>query len=132
MKPVPISSTSLLSRGACRQPSRITRHASRSGFTLLEIIMALAILALISGTVFGIMRTSLRTAVETQKMQMEDDELSRFIMLCRHTFQNLPSTAILTLKIVETGDPVQQELTINGVPEAFAFGTNPMSYKDSI
>lgn len=104
----------------------------RQGFTLLEVIMGLALLALLSGMVFGVMRVSLKTAVETQKMQLENDELSRFIMLCRHTFQNLPSTAILTLKVTEQSDPVQQELTISGVPEAFAFGANPMSYKDSI
>jgi prepilin-type N-terminal cleavage/methylation domain-containing protein len=102
------------------------------GFTLLEMIMVLAILAMISGMVFGVMRVSLRTAVETQKMQTEDDELNRFIRLCRHTFQNLPATAVLTLKITETGTPVQQELTIAAVPEAFAFGANPMSYQDSI
>jgi len=104
----------------------------RRGFTLLEVIMALLLMAMISGMVFGIMRTALRTAVETGKMQVENDEVSRFIMLCRHTLQNLPSTAILTLTITETGDPVQQELTISSVPEAFAFGPNPMSYKDSI
>lgn len=104
----------------------------RRGFTLLEVIMGLALLALLSGMVFGIMRVSLKTAFETQRMQKENDELSRFIMLCRHTFQNLPATAILTLEVTENGNPAQQELTISGVPEAFAFGTNPMSYKDSI
>ena len=115
-------------------PSAATVGGSRSrrAFTLIEVVMALSILALLSGMVFGIMRVSLKTAFETRKMQMENDEVSRFIMLCRHTLQNLPGTAILSLKVIETGDPVQQELTISGVPEAFAFGSNPMSYKDSI
>lgn len=113
------------------------QHATRTvrratGFTLLEVVMALSLLALLSGMVFGVMRVSMSTAFETRKMQLENDEISRFIMLCRHTFMNLPSTAILTLEITETGTPVQQELTISGVPEAFAFGSNPMSYKDSI
>ena len=117
-------------------PSSFILHPSsvrpRGGFTLLEIVMALTLLALLSGMVFGIVRIAMRTAMDTRAMQMENDEVSRFIMLCRHTFQNLPSTAILTLKITETGTPVQQELTISGVPETFAFGVNPMSYKDTI
>ncbi|MFZ4764743.1 MAG: prepilin-type N-terminal cleavage/methylation domain-containing protein [Roseimicrobium sp.] len=104
----------------------------RHGFTLLEIVMALTILALLSGMVFGIIRVSMNTATETRALQLENDAVSRFILLCRHTFQNLPSTAILTLTITEKGTPPQQELTLSGVPEAFAFGVNPMSYKDSI
>ncbi len=117
------------------RPTTLQPHGAprlRQAFTLIEVVMALSILALLSGMVFGIMRVSLKTAVETQKMQMENDEVSRFIMLCRHTLQNLPGTSILSLKVIQTGDPVQQELTISGVPEAFAFGSNPMSYKDSI
>jgi prepilin-type N-terminal cleavage/methylation domain-containing protein len=124
------------SRASVSDSSHMRRPSSsrvfQQGFTLLEMIMVLSLVAMISGMVFGVMRVSLRTAVETQKMQMEDDELNRFIRLCRHTFQNLPATAVLTLKITETGTPVQQELTIAAVPEAFAFGANPMSYKDSI
>jgi prepilin-type N-terminal cleavage/methylation domain-containing protein len=104
----------------------------RSGFTLLELILGLSLLALFTVMVTGVMRSSLRSVFWAQQMQLETDQLNRFILLCRQTFQNLPSTAILTLKITETGMPVQQELTISGVPEAFAFGTNPMSYKDSI
>ena len=111
-------------------PSALRR--SKCGFTLLEVIMALPLLALLSGMVFGILRVSLKTAVETQKMQLENDELNRFITLCRNMFQNLPSTATVKLKITETGTPPMQELTISGVPEAFSFGTNPLSYDDSI
>jgi prepilin-type N-terminal cleavage/methylation domain-containing protein len=112
---------------AFRLPSSTQR-----GFTLLELIIGLSILAMFTVMITGIMRSSLRTVFWTRDMQLENDQLNRFIMLCRQTFQNLPSTGILTLKIIEAGDPVQQELTISGVPEAFAFGPNPMSYKDSI
>src|SRR5258706_15723636 len=108
------------------------RTAMGRGFTLLELILGLSLLALFTVMVTGVMRASMRTVFQTRDMQLENDQLNRFIMLCRQTFQNLPSTGILTLKIIEAGDPMQQELTISGVPEAFAFGPNPMSYKDSI
>src|SRR5688572_8081474 len=92
----------------------------RSGFTLLELILGLSLLALFTVMVAGVVRGSLRSVFWAYEMQLETDQLNRFILLCRQTFQNLPSTAILTLKITETGMPVQQELTISGVPEAFA------------
>jgi prepilin-type N-terminal cleavage/methylation domain-containing protein len=132
--------TSFHKRGAMTRPApqpdaaRSSSASSwlRSGFTLLELILGLSLLALFTVMVTGVMRSSLRSVFWAQQMQLETDQLNRFILLCRQTFQNLPAPAILTLKITETGMPVQQELTISGVPEAFAFGTNPMSYKDSI
>jgi prepilin-type N-terminal cleavage/methylation domain-containing protein len=115
------------SRGGQREAVRLRR-----GFTLLEMILGLTLLALFSVAVTSIMSATLRTTFLARNSQMETDQVNRFVLLCRHTFQNLPSTAILSLKIIETGTPIQQELTISGVPETFAFGTNPMSYKDSI
>nr|WP_265593027.1 prepilin-type N-terminal cleavage/methylation domain-containing protein [Verrucomicrobium sp. BvORR034] len=109
-----------------------TSRASAGGFTLLEMIMALTLLALLSGMVFGIVRVSVRTAVDTRQIQQENDEVNRYVALCRHMFQNLPVTAILTLKVTETATPPIQELTISGAPEAFSYGYSPMSYKDTI
>lgn len=110
-----------------------TSHASGGGgFTLLEMIMALTLLSVLSGLIFGIVRVSLRTAVDTRQIQMENDEVNRYVALCRHMFQNLPVTAILTLKVTETASPPIQELTISGAPEAFSYGYSPMSYKDTI
>lgn len=94
--------------------------------------MALTLLALLSGMVFGIVRVSVRTAVDTRQIQQENDEVNRYVALCRHMFQNLPVTAILTLKVTESGTPAVQELTISGAPEAFSYGYSPMSYKDTI
>ncbi|WP_269724120.1 PulJ/GspJ family protein [Verrucomicrobium spinosum] len=109
-----------------------TSRASAGGFTLLEMIMALTLLALLSGMVFGIVRVSVRTAVDTRQIQQENDEVNRYVALCRHMFQNLPVTAILSLKVTETATPPIQELTISGAPEAFSYGYSPMSYKDTI
>lgn len=103
-----------------------------SAFTLMEVILSLSLLALLSGMVFGIVRVSMTTAMETRQVQLENDELNRFISLCRHSFQSLPSTAILTLKITDTSQPIKQELTMSGAPDAFSFGLNPMSYNDTI
>lgn len=105
---------------------------THTAFTLLEVILALSLLALLSGMVFGIVRVSMRAAFDTQHIQQENDQITHFIKLCRQTFQNLPAAAIITLEITQTGIPAQQELTLSGVPECFAFGSNPLSYEDTI
>lgn len=108
------------------------RNERRHGFTLLELVLALTILAMLTTTVFSIVRASMDNAMFTQQLQKENDEVNRFVALCRQAFQSLPSTAILTLTITDTAQPVKQELTLSGAPDAFSFGVNPMSYKDTI
>lgn len=103
-----------------------------SAFTLLELVLSLSLLAMLSGMVFGVVRVSMTTAMQNRQIQLENDELNRFIALCRQSFQSLPATAILTLEITDTAQPVKQELTLSGAPDAFSFGLNPMSYDDTI
>ena len=93
--------------------------------------MGLGLLAMLSGMIFSVVRVSMTTAVFAQRTQMENDEVNRYISLCRHTFQSLPVTAILTLKITDSTQPVKQELAFSAAPDAFSFGINPMSYKDT-
>jgi prepilin-type N-terminal cleavage/methylation domain-containing protein len=108
-----------------------TRRAAR-GFTLLEMVLALIIIAMLSTAVYGILSTSVSTATQVQNDQIEADQVNQFIRLCRQAFQNLPSTATITLTTTQPGTPAIQEFTISGAPECFSFGTNPISYKDTI
>jgi prepilin-type N-terminal cleavage/methylation domain-containing protein len=110
----------------------VPKSASRPAFTLIEVVIAMTLIALLSGMVFGIVGLSMQAASSMQQSQMENDSVNRLIALCRQTFQSLPGTAILTLKITEPGTPALQEITISGAPETFPFGTRPLSYKDSI
>jgi prepilin-type N-terminal cleavage/methylation domain-containing protein len=108
------------------------RLAPPSAFTLIEVVVGLTILAMITGTLFAIIRTSVRTAASVEQMRRENDAINRFVELCRQTFHTLPSTATLTLAITEQAAPALQELTITGAPTCFGFGPSPISYKDSI
>jgi hypothetical protein len=74
----------------------------------------------------------MQQAVYMRTVQVENDEVNRYIALCRQMFQNMPVTAILTLTVTESGTPALQELTVSGMPEAFGFGVSPMSYSDTI
>lgn len=102
------------------------------GFTLIEVVIGLTILTMITGTLFAIIKGAVRGAADIERVQRENDSINRFIELCRQTFQTMPSTATLTLKITEQTDPVMQELTIANSPHCFGFGTSMTSYKDSI
>ena len=104
----------------------------RRGFTLIEVIIGLTILTMITGTLFAIIKGAVRGAADIERVQRENDSINRFIELCRQTFQTMPSTATLTLKITEETDPLMQELTITSAPHCFGFGTSVTSYKDSI
>ncbi|WP_395738668.1 type II secretion system protein J [Prosthecobacter sp.] len=104
----------------------------RSAFTLIEVVIGITILSMITATLFGIIRGSVRGASEIEHTQRESDSMNRFIELCRRTFATLPSTATLSLKLVQGTEPVIQELTISGSPDCFPFGSNPITLKETI
>ena len=107
-------------------------HRRRSAFTLIEVVIGITILSMITATLFAIIRGSVRGASEIEHIQRESDSMNRFIELCRRTFATLPSTATLSLKMIQSTEPVIQELTITGSPDCFPFGSNPITLKDTI
>ncbi|HEY2574300.1 MAG TPA: prepilin-type N-terminal cleavage/methylation domain-containing protein [Verrucomicrobiaceae bacterium] len=109
----------------------LSRRGSTAGFTLLEMVLGLTILAMLSGTVYSIISGAVQTASKMRLSQAENDQISHFIRLCRQTFQSLPSTATMTIKTTDTSIGAQ-EVTISGAPECFGFGSIPISYKDTI
>ena len=107
------------------------QHCSLPGFTLIEVVIGITILSMITATLFAIIRGSVRGAAEIEHIQRESDSVNRFIDLSRRAFTTLPSTATLTLKMVQNTEPIIQELTIAGAPDSFPFGMNPISLKDT-
>jgi prepilin-type N-terminal cleavage/methylation domain-containing protein len=112
--------------------NKAARHAS--AFTLIEIVIAMTILGMITGTLFALIQGSVRGAAEIERIQRENDSINRFLDLCRRTFTTMPSTATLTLTLLDPNSPTTsgQEITISGAPHSFGFGFNPLSYKDTI
>jgi len=104
-----------------------------SGFSLLEVVIAMTILGMITGTLFAIIQGSVRGAAQIEQLQRENDGINRFLDLCRKTFTTLPSTATLTLTLLDANVAAAgQELTIAGSPNCFGFGIKPISYKETI
>lgn len=101
-------------------------------FTLMEVVIALTILGLITGTLFAIIQGSVRGAAQIEQLQRENDAIHRFLELCRQTFTTLPSSATLTLKPLDSRVDSGQELTISGSTHCFSFGLKPITYEDTI
>lgn len=105
-----------------------------AAFTLMEIVIAMTILGMITGTLFALIQGSVKGAAQIEVIQRENDSVNRLLDICRNTFTTMPSTATLTLTLLDPNSPTTsaQELTISGAPHSFGFGFNPLSYKDTI
>ncbi len=111
--------------------TNLPSHRRLPAFTLIEVVIGITILSMITATLFAIIRGSVRGAAEIEHIQRESDSVNRFIELSRRAFTTLPSTATLTLKMVQNTEPIIQELTLAGVPDCFPFGMSPISLKDT-
>lgn len=102
-----------------RNRPSITRN---SGFTLLELVIAVGLLAIIVGMVFGIARTSLalgNTIVSTQNEEMEHQA---FMDLLSQRFTSLPGNTRLELESEDAGGRYLSDLTLQNVPLSFTWG----------
>jgi prepilin-type N-terminal cleavage/methylation domain-containing protein len=95
---------------------------TRAGFTLLELVIAMGLLTIIVGMVFGIARTSLalgKSIVETQNEEMAHQA---FMELVGRTFGTLPGNARLDLQVQDSGAHYLSDLTLQNVPLGFTWG----------
>lgn len=96
----------------------------QSGMTLLEVVVGLAILGLMAGAIYGIVSGSVEATANLAATQTEDRRMETFLHRTRQALAHLPTGATLELKILES-DPLRQEFTLRGAPEAFICGQNP-------
>jgi prepilin-type N-terminal cleavage/methylation domain-containing protein len=92
------------------------------GFTLLELVIAMGLLAILVGMVFGTARTSLalgNNIVETQNREMLHHA---FFELIHKKFSSLPGNTRFELKVSDSGSHYLSDLTLQNVPLAFTWG----------
>ena len=105
-------------------------HSNRLGFSLIEVVIGMTILAMISTTLFAIIKGSVKGAADIEKLQRENDQVNRFIEQCRVTIETMPASASLSLTVMDQATG-QQELKIAGNSACFPFGPSPISYEDT-
>jgi prepilin-type N-terminal cleavage/methylation domain-containing protein len=94
----------------------------RSGFTLLELVIAIGLLAILVGMVFSTARTSLALGNAIVRTQNEEMLHQAFFELLSHRFSSLPGNTRFDLKVSDSGSHYLSDLTLQNVPLSFTWG----------
>jgi prepilin-type N-terminal cleavage/methylation domain-containing protein len=92
------------------------------GFTLLELVMAIALIGILVGMVMKTANTSLQlgnTVVETQNEEMLHQA---FIELLDHRFSSLPGNTRFDARYEDNGSQYISTITLQKVPLGFSWG----------
>jgi len=92
------------------------------GFTLLEVMTALLLIAMVITMVFAIARTSLKLSKSIVDSQNAEMEQQAFFDLLGRRFSSMPGNARLELKVEDTGSQYLSNLTLQNVPMSFTWG----------
>lgn len=92
--------------------------------TLLEVVLALAVLAMLAATIFLMVETTMRATVIIQENWTRQQQVDRLTYLCRHTLRNLPRSATITGGIEQVDGKEMPVLTFKNLPGLEVFGTS--------
>lgn len=93
-----------------------------TGFTLLELVIAMGLLAIIVGMVFATARTSLDLGNTIVKSENQEMLHQAFFELLSQRFSALPGNTRLDLKVEGSGSHYLTDLTLQNVPINFTWG----------
>ncbi|NWK54004.1 prepilin-type N-terminal cleavage/methylation domain-containing protein [Verrucomicrobiaceae bacterium N1E253] len=109
------------------QNTKLNRR-TRSGFTLLEVVISLGLMGMLIGMVFRVAQSSImlsQTVVEEQQVTMER---SAFFNLLKNHFEQIPGNAVMRLETTEISSGRKLfTLTFQNVPMSFNWGETPMT-----
>ncbi len=114
------------------QHSKATTNSRKiSAFTLLEVVVAMAILGVLASSVFAILFQVGMTAGEIREVDQRDEEVSRFIALLRDTIEQMPQEGRIEI-VPPTGTESEfYEIKIVGATTAFSFGERGVGEGDT-
>ncbi len=76
---------------------KLRQSSKAKAFTLLEVIIVLAITALVLGAVYSLAQGTLMLADDVRRAERRDSRMQAFTTFCEHLLAELPATALLTL-----------------------------------
>ncbi len=103
------------------RPTHMPRRNGGAGFTLLELVIAIALLGILVGMVARTASTSLQLGNNVAKTQNEEMTCQAFIDLLENRFTSLPGNTRFDVKVTESGQYLST-ITLQNVPLGFTWG----------
>ena len=100
---------------------------SEKGFSLFELVIAIAIAGIVLTAIFKIADGSVRANSQMVDLQNEDIERDAFFSFLRNHFDSLPGDAIFNLRNTSNSEPYTSELTFQNTPVSFNWGGIPIA-----
>lgn len=100
--------------------SQNTSRNRRRGFTLLEVVLSMGILALLAGSIYAISNSAITASRTTMEQQLTLRRVDAFLRVTRDALLNLPAQATVSLEVARGpgGDP-EPRLTLGNVQGLF-------------
>jgi prepilin-type N-terminal cleavage/methylation domain-containing protein len=95
-------------------------HRLPAGFSLLEVMLAVALMAILIGGVFGVQRGAMTVAKNVMESQEENMRISSFAELVRRSFEQAPGNSKVHL-VVPRSNNGGSEIYFKDHPHAFAW-----------
>lgn len=97
-------------------------HRRNRGFTLLELVLAIALMVILVGMIFGTAHTSLALGNTIVKTQNEEMLHQAFFEFLGRRLGSLPGNARFDLKVPENTTPYISDITLQNIPLSFSWG----------
>tara|TARA_R110002096_G_scaffold54517_13_gene140602 strand:- start:9054 stop:9710 length:657 start_codon:yes stop_codon:yes gene_type:complete len=97
-------------------------RSNQSGFTLIEISLAVAITGILLAGVYQVARTTFELSSDVKQVQALETTRTAFVDFVRRELRHLPAEAGLTHQVELNDDKAFSALTVEGAPTAFGFG----------
>jgi prepilin-type N-terminal cleavage/methylation domain-containing protein len=104
------------------RPSFHFPRRKNRGFTLLELVIAIALLGMLVGMVMSTANSSLKLGNSIVETQNEEMLHQAFIELLDHRFGSLPGNTRFDVKVEDSGKQYLSTLTLQKVPLGFTWG----------
>jgi prepilin-type N-terminal cleavage/methylation domain-containing protein len=91
------------------------------GFTLLEVMVAMGILALVAGSVYGVLRATIQMTAGMEDARIRQQQVDGLLELCRKTFRMMPAQAIWEGRLRRQDGKVYPEIILRKAPEMLAW-----------
>ncbi|GAB4179137.1 MAG: hypothetical protein Fur0032_19770 [Terrimicrobiaceae bacterium] len=112
-------------RAPCR-PRHLSAPAGphyRSGFTLIETLVAIALFALLAGALYSVTTAAIEATNAAIEGQATEERLDTFLNAIKRALLNLPADGTIALRYDTTGGAGTPELVFRGNASPFGVGS---------